>query len=550
LHLQDNSRKLLEVQAQAAMEMHRRALLDKTVYSIVSADKTILRTIQRDQWNKFVEVTGKTPTVQVPEKLEPVLTRPKKYIIIYGGRGGAKSITVIDILAAETKDDHSKTMCFREIQKSLQESVYTGFEGEINRLGLLGYTSVQNEIRHGDGGLFSFWGLKANLSNMKSLYGYKRFWTEEAEITSQKSLDTMGPTLRGVPGANLIFTFNPRSSADPIYQAFIKPFEKQLNKEGIYEDDWHLIIKIGHEDNPWFNDDETLKGELDKDRQKVKDGFMTQNKFNHIWGGEPDDNVENAIISTDMFDACIDAHIKLGFKARGAKIVAHDPSDLGHDDKGYAARQGSVVTSVVGNDKGDVNEGCEWSTDKALDDDCDVYRFDADGMGSGLKRQVSQAFNEHDVEIEPFNGSDSGKGMLDANVIYEKPESVNSKSSKKKKPKSVKETFKNDRSYNYWLLRDRCYYTYRAVRFNEYIDPDKLISFDSKGVENMAQLRAEICRIPLKKNANGLIQIMSKDDMLRLLEIESPNLADSVMMLMAPPPIKQVHEPLNFTSFG
>ena len=540
------NREELELRAHARLELKKRSLQASTVYSIVDSDKTILRQIQRNPFGQFEEVHNKIASVQVPLKLEPMLTRPKKYIIVYGGRGGAKSMTIMDILAAETKDDGSKTMCFREVQKSLKNSVYNGLVSEIKRIGFEGYTPIpsQSEIKHENDGLFSFWGLNGNLADMKSLFGYKRFWTEEAEITSQKSLDYMGPTLRGVPGAMLLFSFNPRSSADPIYQAFVKPFERQLNKDGIYEDDYHLVIKIGYEDNPWFNDDTTLKGELEKDKQKIKDGFMTQSKFDHIWGGEPDDNVENSIISTEWFDAAIDAHKKLGFKPEGAKIGAHDPSDLGNDNKGYAERQGSVVTRATESDKGDINEGLDWAVDQALDNRVDAFRWDCDGMGTGLKRDVAKAFDEIKTDYEPFYGSMSGSGMRDANVIYEHTGETN------KRPKKVSETFRNDRAYNYWLLRDRFYNTYRAIVKGEYVDPDTMISLDSEGIDNMAQLRAEMCRIPLKKNPNGFIQIMSKDEMKRLLEIDSPNMADSVMMLMAPPPLVKVAQKLNFSGWN
>lgn len=535
----EKARKELERRAAARLELRDRALSQKTVYAIVAPDKTISKLIQRNDAGEFVEVHGKLATVQIPLKLEPVLTRPKKYIVIYGGRGGAKSISIMDILGAETKDDGSKTMCFREIQKSIQESVYTGLEGEIGRLGLPGFTMVNNEIRHTNGGLFSFWGLKASLGNMKSLYGYKRFWTEEAEITSQKSLDVMGPTLRGVDGASLIFTFNPRSSADPIYQAFIKPYERQLNRDGIYEDDYHLIIKVGYEDNPWFQDDETLRMELEKDRDKVLKRFMTQAKFDHIWCGATNDSVENAIISTDWFDAAIDAHKKLGFEPEGARISTHDPSDEGDDAKGYALRQGSVVLRVAEKDDGDINDGCDWATDLAISDRADVYRWDCDGMGVGLKRDTARAFNGLRVDYEQFYGSRSGKGMDDAETIYEPVEDTG------KQPKKVKETFRNNRSYYYWRLRDRFYNTYRAVMRGEYIDPDTMISLDSEGIENMAQLRAEVCRIPLHKNPNGFIQIMSKDDMKRIYEIDSPNLGDCLMMLMgAPPVVKEAQIPV------
>ena len=54
----------------------------------------------------------------------------------------------------------------------------------------------------------------------------------------------------------------------------------------------------------------------------------------------------------------------------------------------------------------------------------------------------------------------------------------------------------------------------------------------SSDIDQLELLRSEVCRIPLKPNGNGMIQIMSKDDMKRL-DIESPNMADSLMMSLA-----------------
>ena len=115
--------------------------------------------------------------------------------------------------------------------------------------------------------------------------------------------------------------------------------------------------------------------------------------------------------------------------------------------------------------------------------------------------------------------------------------------------RSNRDTFKNKRSQFYMRLADRMYRTYRAVERGEYADPDELISLSSD-IKDMQALRSEVCRIPRKPNGNGKIQIMSKDDMKRLLDIDSPNMADSLMMCLAipdkivnsqayiPPPIK------------
>ena len=66
------------------------------------------------------------------------------------------------------------------------------------------------------------------------MHGFTYFWVEEAGTLSKKSIDLLVPTLRA-EGAELWLTFNPDSSADPICQEFLKPFEKQM-KKGCYED--------------------------------------------------------------------------------------------------------------------------------------------------------------------------------------------------------------------------------------------------------------------------------------------------------------------------
>ena len=102
-----------------------------------------------------------------------------------------------------------------------------------------------------------------------------------------------------------------------------------------------------------------------------------------------------------------------------------------------------------------------------------------------------------------------------------------------KKAKTNKQTFKNNRAQKYIELRDRFYNTYLAIVQKKYIDPDTMISISSN-VDDLAGLRSEVCRIPLKPNGSGLIQILNKVEMKRL-GIESPNRADSLMMLMIHP---------------
>ena len=60
----------------------------------------------------------------------------------------------------------------------------------------------------------------------------------------------------------------------------------------------------------------------------------------------------NRILS-EHFDACIDAHKKLGFESKGGRFASHDPSDMGPDDKAYAMRHGSVILNLQEKKDGD-----------------------------------------------------------------------------------------------------------------------------------------------------------------------------------------------------
>jgi len=450
-------------------------------------------------------------TVTIPLKLEPMLTRPKRFIIVVGGRGSGKSQSIAAIEAERINTLGIKVGCFREFQNSIEDSVFSIIQNQVNRIGLEGFTYPNSSARHVNGGGAKFRGLARNPESMKSMDGFKDFWVEEAQTTSEKSLKLLTPTMRS-KGGRLIFSANPGSQEDAFSKRFIMPFKEELDRNGIYEDDLHLVIVMNHSDNYWFPE------ELEQERQWDYDN-LPRALYDHIWEGEFNDSVENAIIPAEWFDACIDAHDKLGFKAQGALIATHDPSD-GGDNKGYALRHGSVFIDIQEKTDGDVNEGMDWALDNAIASHADFFAWDGDGMGAPLRRNADVALEGKKCSPVMFRGSE-GPYMPEA--IYQPAANTVIRQSAK-----IKDVFRNKRSQCYIRLQDRVYNTYRAVVHGEYCDPDEMISFSSS-IKCMGKLRSEVCRLPLKPNGNGYIQIMSKPEM-KKLDIPSPGLSDSVMM--------------------
>lgn len=527
--------------------------VQKTVFGIVHPDGYLLRTIKKVD-GKFIE-TDETPQTYIAEKLEPLLTRPKRFNLVIGGRGSGKSLGVGDIDLSFIHDEASKVMNLREFQNSLEDSSFAMLKEEVSRLQYEGFSYQNNAVQHSGGGIAKFKGLARNPDSIKSAHGFKRFTIEEAQFISADSLKILTPTARskakpGLPGVTeyieddldlsdvqMTFVANPASSQDAFSQRFIVPFQDSLERDGIYEDDLHLIIVMNWRDNPWFYQS-GLEAERRFDYENLPRAY-----YDHIWEGAFNDSVENAIIPAEWFDACIDAHEKLGFKPVGAKVVSHDPSDLGDDPKGLAIRHGSVILDVQENKEGDVNEGFDWALDVAIQKQADVFSWDVGGMGISLKRQADQGLQGKRIKAVMFNGAE---GSYSPDAIY-----LPAEKGEFGKQKKNREVFKNRRAQCYWRLRDRVYNTYRAIKYGEYIDPDEMISFCST-IKNMAKLRSEVCRIPRKPNGNGLIQMMTKQEM-KALKIPSPNMADSVMMtfcdfdaikqgksISAPPPKRTV----------
>jgi len=470
------------------------------------------------------------PKMTIPRRLLPLVQKPKRFKIIIGGRGSGKSQTVGDICLMDAQTKGIKTGCFREFQVTMDDSVQSLLSAEIERLGLQGFKTQSTSIQHEGQDAFKFRGLARNPEGIKSMHGFQRFWVEEAQTISFESLKALTPTLR-TEESEIWMTGNPRHSSDVFSQRFIKPWEKELRRDKYYEDDLHLVLWVNYDDNPFFP--QVLESERAHDQATLSSAL-----YRHIWLGEYYDEVEDCIIPVEWFDAAIDAHQKLGFRPEGAVIAAHDPSDEGGDTKGLVIRRGSVVLEVNEKVTGDSNEGMDWALEGARKAGADWFVWDCDGMGISLKRQVETALTGTKIQWWMFKGSETPD---DPETIY---------ASGTEQHRTNRDTFFNKRAQYWWKLRERFEATWRAVEQKKYTNPDDMISLSSD-ISTLDQLRAEVCRIPLKRNNNGKIQIMSKLEMAKKpYQLPSPNMGDSLMMSMFSPKQKAQVQQIKFAGWG
>lgn len=461
--------------------------------------------------------------LQITDKIAWLLSKPKRIKIAVGGRGSAKSIGICDCFLMFM--DNGERVCFtREFQNTIDDSVHSTLKDEIDRLELKGFSVTDNRIRSSCGGEGFYRGLARNITGLKSLAGVSRLMIEEGESVSEESLKVLTPSIRSTAADNaedsdppeIWIAMNRGSREGAIAKKYLARADEALEREGYYEDDLMMAVEVNWRDNPWF------PPELEQERLDDYE-HLSREEYDHVWEGKYYDSVENALIKLEWFDACIDAHKDLGFEAVGAKIAAHDPSDGGADSKGYAMRHGSVLVDVQEKLSGDVNEGGHWATGIANQQLADQFLWDVGGMGTGLKEQVAKAFRGTRCGVEMFNGAESPDNPT---AIYDPCEVTPIRNQQ-----TNKDTFRNKRAQYYFMLRDRIYRTYRAVVHDEYQDPDKLLSFDSS-IELLPKLRSELCRLPIKPNANGQLELYTKEAMKSKFNLDSPNLGDSVMMTM------------------
>ncbi|WP_082724682.1 PBSX family phage terminase large subunit [Paracoccus aminovorans] len=219
--------------------------------------------------------------IDTAEVFVPLLTA-SRYAGVWGGRGSGKSHffagqIVEDSLAAPGEmGEGLKTVCIREVQKSLKHSAKSLIEGKLVQFGLGerdGFKVFNEVIQTPGDGLMIFQGMQDHTADsIKSLEGFHRAWVEEAQSLSALSMGLLRPTIRwedkkrGLT-SRLMFSWNPRRKADPV----------DMMLRGPEVPSGATVVRANWSDNPWFPD------VLEQERQDCL--RQTPDEYQHIWEG-------------------------------------------------------------------------------------------------------------------------------------------------------------------------------------------------------------------------------------------------------------------------
>lgn len=244
-----------------------------------------------------------------------LLFQPKRFKVLYGGRGAGRSWGVARALLLLGTQRPIRVLCCRELQKSISESVHAVLKDQITALGLEGFYRVEvSKIYGANGTQFSFEGIKNNTTAIKSYEGIDYCWVEEANKVSKTSWGVLIPTIRkewpldwrerGMEKpefqAEIWVSFNPELDTDYTYTRFVKDKRlKTVQRIGSTGQPWtyqegpdSFVIKMTHRDNPWFP--EVLRSEMEAERERDYDNYL------NVWEGRTVLQLEGAVYKNEL----------------------------------------------------------------------------------------------------------------------------------------------------------------------------------------------------------------------------------------------------------
>jgi phage terminase large subunit len=226
--------------------------------------------------------------IETAEVFEPLL-QPARYKGAYGGRGSAKSHFFAEKMIEDSLYEKGlRSVCLREVQKSLKESAKRLIEDKLQTLGLGeadGFKVFREVVQTPGDGVIIFQGLMDHTAeSIKSLEGFKRAWLEEAQTVSARSLGLLRPTIRA-DGSEIWASWNPRRKTDAV----------DMMLRGPTLPTGAVVVRSNWRDNPWF------PKVLEQERRDCLQDMPDQ--YDHIWEGGYATVIEGAYFARDLAKA-------------------------------------------------------------------------------------------------------------------------------------------------------------------------------------------------------------------------------------------------------
>lgn len=368
-----------------------------------------MKTLTLNEKNKLLTLLRQKDRDKIPPILYP-LWKPKRYKMLYGGRGSGKSETACRIMIRQASNYCMRVLWAREILDSIKESLWSMIALLIPQLGYPGWEITEKYIRNKrTGSYFAFKGLRdiKAAKSMKGYFNYDRLIVDEAEAVPRDSWIMATPTIRK-PGSEIWAIFNRYEDLDPVYQLYcISPSLQKITENGFsrWENDTTMVIECNWRDNPWFP--EELRKE--KDQMMLDDYDL----YLHVYEGHPIAQLEKAI----MPRALVDIAMKTVLVPDGRQIIGVDVARHGMDHTKAYERRGMVCKKIV-----DVKHESPLTSAKEIAAKADnkwiLMNIDNGGLGAGGMIDQLRQWGFRNINEINFGGTPKNKKVY-GNVATE-----------------------------------------------------------------------------------------------------------------------------------
>jgi phage terminase large subunit len=323
---------------------------------------------------------------RVSPKMELARNFPGNIIGARGGRSaGAKTTGMVSLNVQESNREFHRVACLREIQDSLEESLYQAVEEAVDKLRYPGwkFPRSQGYCESPAGSKWIFKGLKDMRAarNTKGLQGFDRFLLDEAATIAGDSLDVLLPLLGKAKGARLMFAYNPETEMDPIAEKVWIPYQND-------PDALLLEMRPEGQDNPWWND----AAQKLSDKMKATDPDL----WEHVYGGQPRKKGQNAIMSRILVRKAME---RRSGATGGQRQVGVDVARFGDDKTIITVFEGLRQTSLEEYAGQDTARTAIRAWDAAGRDREVPIKVDDDGVGGAVTDYLRFQFGANVIPV-------------------------------------------------------------------------------------------------------------------------------------------------------
>ena len=407
----------------------------------------------------------------MPEKMFPIITKINDYsfFLAEGGRGGGKSHAIGRYILYLCEQSKIRVVCGREVQNSINESVYSLLSDLIIKYNLNFEIQSKKIMHRSTGSEINFRGFREQGSfNIQGMEGIDVTWVDEAQALTKQTLDRLIPTILRKANPKIFFTMNRHVPNDPVFERF-------AGREDC------LHIHINYVDNPYCP--AALIKEAEECKKKSKDDY------DHIWMGEPLSKSEDAVFALEELNETSINRYQLR-EGYGLRLAGFDVARYGDDKCACVVIQqmGALHWEVIHVEEWD-HQDLSYTTGRILALSCqhEVSKsiIDEDGIGAG-----------------PLDMLNKGRGLNNF-LGFRNP------------PLNFKD--------NEWFGNNRTANTYKV---KEMVQKKHLVITDRKMIQELIGLRYTFDHMQRKI-------LISKDVMRTKFKVKSPNTADALIMAVS-----------------